>query len=143
MVLISGPRQVGKTFVAKEIAKTFQNSVYLNYDQIEDRDIIHRQAWLGNTDLLVFDELHKMPDWKNFLKGVYDTKPDHLSILATGSARLEIFDKIGDSLAGRYFLHRLLPLSPAELKQLEQPIHFQDLLSRSGFPEPLSDGNLD
>lgn len=136
MVLLSGPRQVGKTFVAKDIAKTYQNPVYLNYDQTEDKDIIHKQAWLETTDFLILDELHKMPGWKNYLKGVYDTKPDHLHILVTGSARLEIFDKIGDSLAGRYFLHRLLPLSPAELKQLNKPIHFQDLLTKSGFPEP-------
>jgi uncharacterized protein len=125
MVFISGPRQVGKTFMAKEIAKGFHNPIYLNYDSIEDK-----------VDLLVFDELHKMVGWKNYLKGLYDTKPDHQRILVTGSARLEIFDKMGDSLAGRYFLHRLMPLSPAELKQLNQAIHFDDLLNKSGFPEP-------
>lgn len=136
MVFITGPRQVGKTFLSKQIANEFQNPIYLNYDQITDREIIQRQAWLEKTDLLILDELHKMPGWKNFLKGVYDTKNSHLCILVTGSARLDTFDKIGDSLAGRYFLHRLLPLSPAELKQLNQPIHLESLLKKSGFPEP-------
>ena len=136
MVLVAGPRQVGKTFVAKTIAKQFKHPVYLNYDQIIDRQIIQNQSWLEQTDLLIFDELHKMPDWKNYLKGVYDTKPNHLAILVTGSARLDIFDKIGDSLAGRYFLHRLLPLSPAELSQLNLPIGLTELMQKGGFPEP-------
>ena len=136
MVFIVGPRQVGKTFVAKYIAKKYQSSLYLNYDSIEDRKIISEQAWLETTNLLILDELHKMPGWKNYLKGLYDTKPLHLHILVTGSARLDIFDKVGDSLAGRYFLHRLLPLSPAELQQLGKPINFEDLLIKGGFPEP-------
>jgi uncharacterized protein len=136
MVFITGPRQVGKTFIAKEIAKAFQHPVYLNYDQLEDRQIIESQAWLHTTDLLILDELHKMPEWKNYLKGVYDTKTKHLHILVTGSARFEVFSQMGDSLAGRYFLHRLLPLSPAELKQINKPINLNNLLAKSGFPEP-------
>ena len=136
MVLIAGPRQVGKTFLSKQIAKEFTRSIYLNYDQIEDRKIIQDQGWIENTELVIFDELHKMPEWKNYLKGVYDTKQDRLRILVTGSARLDIFNHIGDSLAGRYYLHRLLPLSPAELKQLNRPYDIDTLLKKGGFPEP-------
>ncbi len=136
MVLLTGPRQVGKTFLAKQIASTFENPLYLNYDNPQDKNLIEKQAWLDNVDLLVFDELHKMPLWKNYLKGVYDTKPSHLHILVTGSARLDIFNSMGDSLAGRYFLHRLLPLSPAELTQLEMPVNLATLMTKSGFPEP-------
>ncbi len=142
MVLLAGPRQVGKTYIAKKIANQFANPIYLNFDNTEDKDIIHKQAWLEKTDLLILDELHKMEDWKNYLKGIYDTKPKHLHILVTGSARLEIFDQIGDSLAGRYFLHRLLPLSPAELNQLKKPIHLDDLLHKGGFPEPYLAENI-
>ncbi|MFI4938440.1 MAG: ATP-binding protein [Candidatus Berkiellales bacterium] len=136
MVLVAGPRQVGKTFMSKQIAKMYKAPLYLNYDQIEDRKIMLEQAWLPTTDLLILDELHKMPEWKNFLKGVYDTKPDPMAVLVTGSARLDIFTHIGDSLAGRYFLHRLLPLSPAELTQLDLPVDLQALIEKSGFPEP-------
>lgn len=142
MVLLAGPRQVGKTFLAKQIAKRYAHALYLNYDNLEDRRLLENQAWLENTDLLILDELHKMPHWKNYLKGLYDTKPTHMHLLVTGSARLEIFDKIGDSLAGRYFLHRLLPLSPAELKQLSQPVIIEDFLTKGGFPEPYLAENL-
>lgn len=136
MVLLAGPRQVGKTYLSKKIQESFHHPIYLNFDSHTDREIIHQQSWLEKTDLLVLDELHKMPGWKNYLKGVYDTKPTHLHILVTGSARLDIFDKAGDSLAGRYFLHRLLPLSPSELRQLNLPIHMDTLLAQGGFPEP-------
>lgn len=136
VVLLVGPRQAGKTFLAKDIAKSFTQSLYLNYDQIKDRKIIKDQSWLEKTDLLILDELHKMPDWKNYLKGVFDTKPESMRILVTGSARLDVYDRIGDSLAGRYFRHRLLPLSLAELNQTSEPLDIDRLLERGGFPEP-------
>ena len=107
IVLLVGPRQAGKTWLAKDIAQDFSRSVYLNYDQVLDRKIIQDQSWLESTEILVLDELHKMPNWKNYLKGLYDTKPQSMRLLVTGSARLDIFDQLGDSLAGRYFRHRL------------------------------------
>lgn len=141
LVLLVGPRQCGKTWLAKDIAKEFRNSVYLNYDQPIDRKIIQEQSWSDSTDLLILDELHKMESWKNYLKGVYDTKPDSMHILVTGSARLDVYDQLGDSLAGRYFRHRLLPLSLAELAQANALLDIDKLLERGGFPEPYLDDN--
>lgn len=136
MVFLVGPRQVGKTWLAKDIAKNYQNSVYLNYDSLEDRQMIKNEQWLDNTELLILDELHKMKGWKNYLKGLYDTKSDKLKILVTGSARLDAFRQSGDSLAGRFYIHHLLPLSLAELKQLKIEPEMEKLILRSGFPEP-------
>src|SRR5579872_1109214 len=136
MVLLAGPRQVGKTTLTKELAKEYSSSVYLNYDRLEDRKIIQKEAWLPSTELIILDEIHKMPKWKNYLKGVYDTKPAHQKILVTGSARLEIFNQVGDSLAGRYFLHRLMPLSPAECFKVGASYPLDRFLERGGFPEP-------
>ena len=96
MVLIAGPRQAGKTWLAKNIAEAFSHTTYLNYDRTIDRRVMLDEAWLSTTELLVLDEIHKMPQWKNFLKGVYDTKNKHLKILVTGSARLDIFHQVGD-----------------------------------------------
>jgi len=136
MVLLSGPRQSGKTTLAQEIGKQFDHTVYLNYDSTRDRKIIEEEAWLPSTEFLIFDEIHKKPNWKTYLKGVYDTKPPHQKILVTGSARLEIFNEVGDSLAGRYFLHRLMPLSPTELKKVGQKFDLDRFLERGSFPEP-------
>ncbi|HJX35125.1 MAG TPA: ATP-binding protein [Desulfatiglandales bacterium] len=136
MVVLTGPRQVGKTWLAKDIAGSFSDSVYLNYDSLEDRKIIKKEAWLTKTRLLILDEIHKMPGWKNHLKGIYDTKPDHMTILVTGSARLEVLRQSGDSLAGRYFTHRLLPFSPSEAGSIPIAVDLERFMNRGGFPEP-------
>ncbi|WGZ95152.1 MAG: ATP-binding protein [Candidatus Thiothrix putei] len=135
MVFLTGPRQVGKTSIAKAIAAETSSAVYLNYDSFADRAIIHAQAWLPSTHLLILDELHKMAEWKNYLKGLYDTKPEHLQILVTGSARLETFRQSGDSLAGRFFRHRLNPLSLVEIPDADEAA-LERLMERGGFPEP-------
>ncbi|MBA3237330.1 MAG: ATP-binding protein [Parachlamydiaceae bacterium] len=136
MVLIAGPRQAGKTTLAKQIATEYSSSLYLTYDRSADREIIFKESWLPSVELLILAEIHKMPEWKNYLKGVYDTKLPNQKILVTGSACLEIFKQIGDSLAGRYFLHRLLPLSPAECCKVNVPYTIDRFLERGGFPEP-------
>jgi predicted AAA+ superfamily ATPase len=146
IVFIVGPRQVGKTWLAKDIMHAYKNPLYLNYDNLEHRNTIKNYGWLSDVDLVVFDELHKMPKWKTYIKGVFDTKRDGLHILVTGSARMDAFRKAGDSLAGRFFVHHLLPFSLAEIdkvidtntERIESELNSLDLLlERSGFPEPL------
>jgi predicted AAA+ superfamily ATPase len=136
MVFVVGPRQVGKTWLAKEVAKQYQHPLYLNYDSLEDRKVMLAAQWLSNVDLVILDELHKMPNWKNYLKGVYDTRPVALHILVTGSARLETFRQAGDSLAGRFFVHHLLPLTLKDLLVAHSKYGLDRLLERGGFPEP-------
>jgi predicted AAA+ superfamily ATPase len=141
VVLLVGPRQAGKTWLAKSLSVRFQSPLYLNYDRAKDREIIQKESWLEKTDFLILDEIHKMPEWKNYLKGVYDTKAEHLKILVTGSARLDILRFTGDSLAGRYFLHHLLPFSPSELFKIGESIDLDLLMMRSGFPEAMLSEN--
>lgn len=138
IVLLSGPRQVGKTTVSKEL---YQNYEYLNFDSSEDRKIILSQSWSRKTDLVILDELHKKPKWKSWIKGIYDKEQIRPRLLVTGSARLDIFKKGGDSLAGRHFHHRLHPFSVAELRgQMAPEVCLDRLLRLGGFPEPfLSD----
>lgn len=142
MVFIVGPRQVGKTWLSRQILKEYKNPIYLNYDNSDHREIMKNQSWLPNVDLIVFDEIHKMPKWKNYLKGVYDTKPESIHLLVTGSARMDAFKKVGDSLAGRFYVHHLLPFTLAEIKEVNFYSNKIRLLERSGFPEPLLASNL-
>lgn len=139
MVILSGPRQVGKTWLSKEIMKSYSSAVYLNYDALDHREVIEKRSWLDKTDLVVFDEIHKMENWKNYLKGVFDTRNKNLHILVTGSARLEAFRGMGDSLAGRYFSHKLFPLN---LKELGDKSQLDNLLLTGEFPEPFSSKNF-
>jgi predicted AAA+ superfamily ATPase len=136
MVLLSGPRQVGKSWLSKTMMKEFSSPLYLNWDSEQDRRLIEAQNWPTATDLLILDEIHKKTDWKSYLKGLWDTRPAHRRVLVTGSARLETFRQSGDSLAGRYFHHRLLPLTPHEARWAGEPRPLEHHLRRGGYPEP-------
>jgi len=77
-----------------------------------------------------------MRGWKNYLKGVFDTGLENLKILVTGSTRLDIFRQTGDSLAGRFFTHRLMPFSIPELQASPLSSDIERFIQRGGFPEP-------
>jgi predicted AAA+ superfamily ATPase len=143
MVFLSGPRQVGKSWLSRGLMERFGGSVYLNYDSPDDREILKSRSWPGGTPLLVLDEIHKMEGWKNWLKGVFDTRREGVRILVTGSARLDTFRQSGDSLAGRYFHHRLLPFDLKEARSAGSPLSLQHFIERGGFPEPLLAGDPD
>ena len=136
IVLLSGPRQVGKTTLSKQLTTPH---VYLNYDAAADRRIIHAREWDRDAELLIFDELHKMKKWKSWIKGIYDTEGVSPSLLVTGSARLDIYRKGGESLAGRFFSYRLHPLTVKEICQSlgeKSETALDKILKLGGFPEP-------
>jgi hypothetical protein len=138
MVFIGGPRQVGKTTLSKALCHgRFANGIYLNWDNDEDRRAILKKKWLADSPLIIFDELHKYPRWKRWIKGVYDTKPNDQEYLVTGSARLDIYKRGGDSLMGRYHYWRLHPFTIDELPPNISPAEgYHRLLTFGGFPEP-------
>lgn len=132
MVLLAGPRQVGKTTLGRRLPGGAAG--YLNWDVPEDRERILARE-LPNSPLWEFDELHKFRRWRNYLKGLYDARDPAQQILVTGSGRLDAYLFGGDSLQGRYHFWRLHPLSVAELA-LTTADDLQTLLTLGGFPEP-------
>lgn len=137
MVFVGGPRQVGKTTLAKNILqKSFQGR-YFNWDYDEDRQDILKKRWSHDNNLLIFDELHKYPNWKNWIKGLYDIEHNNHSFLVTGSARLDIYRRGGDSLLGRYHYWRLHPFTLDEFPDgIDKQEAFRRLMTIGGFPEP-------
>ena len=156
MVFLSGPRQVGKTTLAKTFA-----SDYLDWDEKETRLLILKGArTVGNSlaleegrasgKVIVFDEIHRYQKWKTFLKGFFDIYEKSAKVFATGSARMDVYKRGGDSMMGRYFPYRIHPFSVAELldssipdegKVVRPPRKLADadwnaLLEFGGFPEP-------
>jgi predicted AAA+ superfamily ATPase len=142
MVFIGGPRQTGKTYLAKDLLRRMPGE-YLNWDDARDRRRIKNHEFDAALPLIVLDELHKMPRWKQWIKGVYDTRMAAQSYLVAGSARLDVYRRGGDSLVGRYHYWRLHPftldepvggLSPAE--------SLTRLMTVGGFPEPFLSGDV-
>ena len=140
IVLLMGPRQCGKTTLAKAMYSDYD---YLNFDSLEHRELLMQQAWDRKKKLIIFDELHKMQNWKRWLKGVYDTDGIPPEYIVTGSAKMHAFKKVGDSLAGRHFQYRLHPFDLKEIYQEEggQPEEIFDQFWECGpFPEPFLKG---
>lgn len=138
-VVLTGPRQVGKTTLSRQLMAQLAPAQYFNWDVVSDRAVLQRQSWASSSRLLVLDEIHKMAQWKNWLKGVIDGRPPGQQVLVTGSARMETFRQSGDSLAGRYYALRLQPISVREWckQQGATPdAALAHLLARGGFPEP-------
>ncbi|MCP4667069.1 MAG: ATP-binding protein [Deltaproteobacteria bacterium] len=168
MILLAGPRQVGKTTLSQFISQSFTNSLYFNWDiQEHRRDLIDNPTFFESLErkdaskpLIIFDEIHKYKEWKNYLKGIYDRFCKEYQFLVSGSGRLDIYQKGGDSLAGRYFLFHLWPFTIAERgganrsmdEFMAQPLQmdmegagelkaqWKDLSVLSGFPEPFLSG---
>ncbi|HEX4845560.1 MAG TPA: ATP-binding protein [Geothrix sp.] len=154
MAFVSGPRQVGKTTACRSLG-----GEYLNWDNQDDRRILLKgpgaladrlglDRLRAQPPLVILDELHKHAKWKGLLKGFFDTYGDRVQVLVTGSSRLDIFRRGGDSLMGRYLLYRMHPWSVAECERVELPgqeirppisIRPEDwaaLWAHGGFPEP-------
>jgi uncharacterized protein len=138
MVFIGGPRQSGKTTLAKHLCERAGFDVkkrYLTWDDAGDRENMIRERFPAGSGFLILDEIHKYSRWRQVVKGLFDKRGDELQILVTGSARLDYYRRGGDSLQGRYHFYRLFPLSCAELGVFTHST-VQDLLVYGGFPEP-------
>lgn len=154
MAFVSGPRQVGKTTTCR-----LEGTDYLNWDNADDRRVILRgpaavaerlglERLRSQPPVAVFDELHKYAKWKSFLKGFFDVYGEHTRLIVTGSSRLDVFRRGGDSLMGRYFLYRMHPFSVAECLRVTAPStpvqmpaflpdeEWNALWEHGGFPEP-------
>jgi predicted AAA+ superfamily ATPase len=137
MVFVAGPRQVGKTTLAKSLPRAA--SGYRSWDIAKDRAELLAGA-LPDAPLWIFDEIHKYRSWRNWLKGLWDGRRPGQRILVTGSARLDFYRYSGDSLQGRYHLLRLHPFSCAELA-LDHRDELEQLCRLGGFPEPFLGGS--
>lgn len=143
LVLLAGPRQSGKTTLSKSLQGSFE---YLNFDIPEERKIIFEKSWNTSKDILILDELHKQKSWKSYLKSLTDSSSHRMQTLVTGSARLDISKKVGDSLAGRYYLHHLHPIDIKEAVNffgITAEDAFERIMNVGGFPEPFLSNSKD
>ncbi len=155
MAFVSGPRQVGKTTLGREALTQRGGGAYFTWD-----DVAMRRLWTKDPSaliklwgpqglagriasrqvrpLFVFDEVHKARGWKNTIKGLYDLHSAKCDLFVTGSARLNVYRRGGDSLLGRYLHFRLHPFSVGELLggKTASPDEFLRALMNTERPKP-------
>jgi predicted AAA+ superfamily ATPase len=153
VAMISGPRQVGKSTLGRSLLEDPGNAYTWDdegFRRAWSRDPVAALGGRGPGPVLL-DEVHKDRLWKRRLKGLYDLRGQDIPMVVTGSARLEVFRRGGDSMMGRYLPYRLHPFSVGEGKTAPEPDAvgergkvrhaWGDLLRLGGFPEPLLDGS--
>ena len=144
IIILTGPRQSGKTMLSKNLYPKNISYDYFNYFDASDRLALEKKQWNRNCKYLVFDELHIKKNWKRWLKALYETTGLNPGIIVTGSATLEAFRRSGDSLAGCFFSFRLHPLDLREIHNINKRKSPDSILSRllevGGFPEPYLKG---
>jgi predicted AAA+ superfamily ATPase len=137
MVFLGGPRQVGKTTIAISLIKNYKDGhpAYLNWDNEISRKSILKFDWSKDEPLIILDEIHKKKSWQTLVKGIWDTWKNTQKFMITGSARLNVFRKGGDSMLGRYHYFRIHPYTFPEIEISQK--NLEVLFQFGGFPEPL------
>lgn len=167
MLIVTGPRQVGKTTLIQRWPEVlgFPKWAYLNWDIPEDRKVLRaptlayfRERAIPNQPkpLFLLDEIHKNRRWKNYLKGLFDALKDQAHFVVTGSGRMDVYRRGGESLLGRYWLFHLFPFTVAEAagtasftmpttwpesNRPEWQDCYNTLFHCGGFPEPFFAGD--
>ena len=143
MVILGGPRQVGKTTLAISLLDngSEEHAAYLNWDYPENKKNLQDGKIPGGQELIILDEIHKYQQWRNLVKGLYDKHKSKIKFLVTGSARLDFYRRGGDSLMGRYNFYRLHPLSLFEISKTPSKKQLTRLLQFGGFPEMYLDAD--
>ena len=166
MVFLSGPRQVGKTTLSMSYMEKNGGGTYFNWDILTDQKKFVKNPYFFEEEnqtpgnIVILDEIHKYSRWKNYLKGAFDKFGKNFSFIVTGSGRLDLFKKGGDSLLGRYLTLPLFPFSVGEWsgeltafggflsflneglpdKKMSDDV-YDSLFELSGFPDPLLRGD--
>ena len=124
-IILLGPRQVGKTTLLQELSKKEEHILWINADNIEDRELFHQpssvrlKAIIGNHKIVIIDEAQRIPDIGVKLKLITDEIKD-VQLIATGSSSFELSNSINEPLTGRKFEYHMYPVSFEEMvKSLE------------------------
>jgi len=134
IITITGPRQSGKTTLARAIFPEY------DYYSMEDPDIRElattdpRGLLAGIKDGVVFDEIQRTPGLLSYIQGIVDSGGGKGRIILTGSHQFELMEGINQSLAGRTAILRLLPFTIAELRRIKKKQNTDQFLIHGFYP---------
>jgi uncharacterized protein len=136
-VAILGPRQAGKSTLAKHIIKNMIHSVYLDLERPSDaQKLIEPEMYfdLHKNHVICLDEIQKTPDIFSILRSVIDEQDRNGQFLIIGSASRDLIKQTSESLAGRIAFLELNPFSIDEIVPLQRENTLQNYWIRGGFP---------
>jgi predicted AAA+ superfamily ATPase len=135
VVAITGPRQSGKTTLAKAV---FPAKPYVSLENPEEREYAERdpKGFLGRFDGgAILDEVQRCPALFSWLQGLVDARGIMGDFVLTGSAQFELISGVSQSLAGRVGRVELLPLSAQELQACQKlPRTLEEMLLQGAYP---------
>ena len=141
VVALMGPRQVGKTTLAKELAQEYGRSViYLDLELSSDLNRLQSpELYLREhaDSLIIIDEIQRMPELFPLLRALVDQRRTPGRFMILGSASPDIMKHASESLAGRVVYHELSPLCLAETGAAAM----QELWLRGGYPNSFLAGS--
>lgn len=151
VLVLIGPRRVGKTELLKKIASEINETVlFLNGDDIQTHNFLDQRSTesykrlLGDSRFLIIDEAQEINDIGRKLKLMVDTI-DGLKILISGSSAFEINNQVGEPLVGRMSVFKMFPLAQLEFTNYENLIEtrgrLEDRLIYGGYPELIHQGS--
>jgi predicted AAA+ superfamily ATPase len=136
VITITGPRQSGKTTLAKHI---FPNHTYINLESPKIRNLatIDPQAFFDSySNSLILDEVQRVPDLLSYIQVIVDQSQKNGQFVLTGSENLLLSEKVNQSLAGRTHISTLLPLSLEELQLLSVSLdNYMPYLCKGFYPK--------
>lgn len=144
VIVIYGPRRVGKTTMIKKFLENESNYHFVTGEDIFVRESLSGESieklkdFIGTKDLLVIDEAQFIPQIGLHLKLIVDHLP-HIRVVATGSSTFDLAKQVGEPLTGRQHIIKMYPLSQMELGRLENraetKAHLENRLIYGSYPE--------
>jgi len=139
VVMITGPRQAGKTSLARQV---FPDKPYYSIENPDVRQQISsdpRAFFTSNPDGAIIDEFQRYPEILSYIQGIVDEKKQNGQFILTGSNNVSMLSKVTQSLAGRVALLKLLPFSIAEIGAFGKNYSVDDYLLNGFYPRVYAD----
>lgn len=145
IIILAGPRQVGKTTLVKHLLKNYSSVITFNGDSRKDRNSLAKNDFefidklIGENEIVFIDEAQKIEEIGNTLKLLVDNYGEEKQIIATGSSSLNLLSNTSEPLTGRKYVYELFPLSVSEIYFQRHPLdldkELENLLVYGSYPD--------